>query len=88
MKRLYAGCRVRIVAGANALNPGMEGSEAIFRHYGPPPGWRLEKTDDCVVEVRGEMLGVNSDQLEPIIPEGHQIVSWSECLWQPEGEVA
>lgn len=23
--------------------------------------------------------------LEPIIPEGMQPVSWSECLWQPEG---
>lgn len=24
--------------------------------------------------------------LEPILPEGMQPVSWSECLWQPEGE--
>lgn len=32
--------------------------------------------------------GFIGSQLDPIIPEGMQPVSWESCLWQPEGVAA
>ena len=32
----------------------------------------------------GRLVVCDSHEIEPIAPEGHKVVSWSECLWMPE----
>lgn len=86
MTIFFVGQRVRIVSAAShAL--GLIGCETrivgdsgkvwildIPCHLQPGP-WEVSK--HCA-----------ADFLEPIIPPGMQPVSWSECLWQPEGAEA
>ena len=48
---------------------------------GPP----LPVDTDCILLFPdGDESNAAFWQLEPIIPEGQKVVSWSECLWMPE----
>ncbi len=87
MKRLYVGCRVRIVEAANF--PEMIGTETrivgqgdgwSYFHRQILPGWVL----DCL-NPDGLRSCATSEQLEPIQDPGHEVISWEEMrgLWTP-----
>lgn len=58
------------------------GSEGRIERIVPA---ELKRSADCYVQYEGResySSGIWSD-LEPIMPEGNKVVSWSECLWDP-----
>jgi hypothetical protein len=101
MSRFYVGQRVRIkwsnrwpeLAGREGQIVGAGGP--TLGPYAGKPGWVVRPAgwfsacsptpdDDggfsrfCPIEA----------QLEPILYDGNQLVSWDACLWQPEGQAA
>ena len=98
MSRFYVGQRVRILwstgwpelAGqegvivaaadgymvAGARSQWIVAPDAWGSHFSPREGTR-----------GGGRFGPHSDQLAPAY-DGNQLVEWSECLWQPEGQAA
>ena len=100
MKRLFVGCRVRILWSLGW--PELAGQEGRIT----APAWDGGVTGrsqwivapDCwgspiappTGNNGGNCFAPNSNSLEPIIPEGHQLVSWEAMkgLWTPEGVVA
>jgi hypothetical protein len=86
MKRLYVGCRVRIVHGepiseAFRKYVGCEGRIFAAGVIGATGGGVL----DWGVEVSGGcQLAANSSVLEPIQDPGHQVGTWEGCVWKPE----
>lgn len=84
MSRFFAGQRVRIRPLPSTIEK-FKGAEAVFLCYGTdlvmyPGSW-----DDCCIRVFGKFRSSPSSDLEPILPEGHQPTTWSECLWRPDG---
>lgn len=91
MKKLYVGCRVRVVGPAYSevlgqeariigVNvPGNEYGRAFFGFWLDLPGESDGDDGRWVFEAH---------ELEPIQDPGHQVIEWSECLWQPEGITA
>lgn len=92
MARLYVGCLVRIARDFDGLSQPPVGSEGIISdalgwyEVGPEEG--DEQMFGFEVDVGGDFFICRPEELEPIVPEGRQVVGWSECLWQPQGEVA
>lgn len=87
MKRLYVGCRVRVVAlftKNTAATVGLEGrvNELDCKNRLGRPGFV------GVTIGSDDSWCFHPDKLEPIQDPGHQVVEWSECLWQPEGIAA
>lgn len=103
MKKLYVGCRVRIVsARPNTINIDYVGHECriispakIKCHYVKDnkvcvhPGTIDGWLVDITVIWRGIENGLcyTSDELEPIIDDSNKVVSWDECDWQPPKEL-
>lgn len=91
MSRFFVGMRVRIVN--LTANRQREGCAACIyacgfspRHRQLGPGFYYW----CDVEGYGKQNGgalfaYAEWQLEPILPEGQQPTTWSECLWRPDG---
>jgi hypothetical protein len=81
------GQRVKIARPADGVNSGAEG---VIISLGQPAGWArpancLVSFDKEISTLYGPMRdgGIDLDRLEPIMPEGNKVVSWSECLWMP-----
>jgi len=83
MATFYVGQRVRIKWSPN--RPQMIGAEARIACKSPEPfhDWDIE-VDGFPGRFAHGLWAAKSDQLEPIQPEGHKTVEWSECLWVPE----
>jgi hypothetical protein len=88
MKRLYDGCRVRVVY-CNAV-PGLAGTETRI----------IGESERCFGLFGDEWIGYpvdlglagfrpTADQLEPIQDPGRELVSWESMrdLWTPAGGV-
>lgn len=94
MATFFVGQRVRLVRPRKPCHQGLEGriAEMGFWPKGSPARDSCTGTicdADCVVNFdRDGLMYCNTHRLEPIVPEGMQPVSWSECLWQPEGVAA
>lgn len=98
MSRLYVGCRVRILLSIGW--PELAGQEGRIVCRAADSAWANPVPKDWVVrpdswgsarafcKQKGRMMefAPSADQLEPIIPEGHQVISWEEMagLWTPE----
>lgn len=81
---------MRLVVGGR-IAPGAEGT--IKRFQWLPAGTvgpdGVPYTFDIDVIVDFDNYGrraSHTSRLEPIHPERNQVISWSECLWQPEKE--
>jgi len=92
MATFYVGQRVRIkwslnwpeLAGCEGTVFGLaeieEDDDVLCEYLVAPDCWGTHQSpyaDDSV-------FGPSSDQLEPIQPEGHKTVEWTECAWMPE----
>lgn len=94
MKRLYVGCRVRVNCPVS-VSHGVETritselqrfDDAVASFFGHEVDIPLEPRDTPGSDAWiGLCAAFEPHELEPIIPEGHQIVSWEACLWTPEG---
>lgn len=90
MKRLYVGCRVRVVDYANMREfcrkfIGMQGVISGRCDCGLASCNYWEVSD-----MRNEhniLIGWHPDALEPIQDPGHQVISWADMadLWTPSG---
>jgi hypothetical protein len=92
MATFFVGQRVRLINPKDPRNMGLEGRIADF-HFVPAGtqviGGFVDIDCDCIVNwVDGDTTVCDTASLEPILPDGMQPVSWSECLWQPEGVAA
>jgi hypothetical protein len=95
MSAFKIGQRVRL---ARPLKPEFLGQEGVITDFdsapkGTMPGTGRRLTIDCNCGVAwdkndGAVSWQHTDQLEPILYDGNQLVEWSECLWQPEGQAA
>lgn len=89
MARYFPGQRVRIVRNLFPVKHSyvdrLTGTEQVVASVQrDPPN---ERHPEFTISLRGvPFIWFSHDELEPILPEGMQPVSWSECLWQPEGE--
>ena len=94
MATFYVGQRVRIVRSLNwpelageegtiVGRSGTPGREGLSQWHVAPDCWGTHVAPGSVAHSR-DRFAPNSDQLEPIQPEGHKTVEWSECLWMPE----
>ena len=87
MSALRVGMRARVRWSLHF--PKFEGRECVITagpcvFYSPSRQAFYEGWDTDL----GPDFGPTSDQLEPILYDGNQLVEWSECLWQPEGQAA
>ena len=94
MKKLYVGCRVRILS-SNGW-PELAGEEGVIT--GPAKSGGVLGDSEWAVAPRcwgsavaprraengGKVFWPNSSQLEPIVDPGRKVISWEECSWQPE----
>jgi hypothetical protein len=90
MATFRVGMRVKQVRGQDAGATGtvagfdviehneVHGCDICIRH----DGFGLD--DNGELFEAGEILDCQSCEWEPIQPEGHKTVEWSECLWRPE----
>lgn len=98
MSRFFVGQRVRILwsrgwpelagqLGAIVARSPTKGVEGISEWRVAPDVWGSHEAPR-----RGDngasLFAPNSNQLEPIQDPGREVVSWSECLWKPEGVTA
>ena len=90
MATFYVGQRVRLARDCAPENLGIEG---VIDHFDTGrvgdncrDGGILESDCDCGVSWDREAgtAWESTSRLEPIQPEGHKTVEWTECLWQPE----
>lgn len=88
MKRLYVGCRVRVVNDP-------EGDQEMKGREGVVIAIEVATYDWDKTPVRGVKVDLGDIicrapywAVRPIQDPGHQVVEWSECLWQPEGITA
>lgn len=103
MKRLYVGCRVRILYSNGWPElAGREGrivSDLRAITLGPNAGKAgLSVAPDCWGSHVAPVESINGgweftpmpEQLEPIQDPGREVISWDQMkdLWQPQGEVA
>jgi hypothetical protein len=86
MSAFYVGQRVRIVADYDGTTAVRVGTEAVVSDVGPVRGesgrlydWGLYVPDYGTVVV-------DSDEIEPIVDDGRQVISWADMadLWTPE----
>ena len=88
MKRLYVGCRVRIVSPANPKFFGDTGRLIAFTR----PSMGSLYLTNCRVDWDDGYPNkeTHTDRLEPIQDPGHEVISWEEMrgLWTPEGVAA
>ena len=89
MATFYVGQRVRLARPAYPKNLGQEGVIESFdsaKKGQKAMNGRLRGDCDCsVLWDKNNIANWQClDQLEPIQPEGHKTVEWSECLWMPE----
>lgn len=97
MKKLYVGCRVRILWSRHW--PHLNGKEGVISavwkggtYDGLPTDWEVtpKGSSSAWIDVPSPIDGLmgwfcpSSKQLEPIQPEGMQPASWADCLWSPE----
>lgn len=97
MKKLYVGCRVRILfsngwpelAGQEGRIVGKTAERAASGGFCEwdvaPDSWGTPLAPKRS-RSGGNFFSPGSDQIEPITPEGHQVISWEEMaeLWTPE----
>jgi len=84
MSAFRVGQRVRIVRVSKPVNSHLVGLEARIAELMPAvSGASL----DCH-HLAKEGWFILLENLEPILYDGNQLVSWEECLWQPEGQAA
>lgn len=89
MKRLYVGCRVRVLDDPMG-NPKVAGREGVIVEMDIRTFERDRKTRTVGAKVdMGGMLFCRAPYwvLSPIQDPGHQVISWAdmEGLWQPKG---
>ena len=84
MSALRVGARARF-ARANSEEGRRHIGEVVTLIEADVYSGNLERFDWAVRNERGEQGCVNAWQLDPILYDGNQLVSWSECAWQPEG---
>lgn len=89
MKRLYVGCRVRILrASGFDLYPHLTGKEGVISgrcdcDVTDCPCWELHG----FYGHTGRLIGFHPDHLEPIQDPGRQSIDWADMadLWTPSG---
>jgi hypothetical protein len=85
MKRLYVGCRVRIVHGGYVVPSRRHHIGKEGRIVGTDVRGKLGDRFEWEVELSGgEHIAANSSVLEPIQDPGHQVGTWEGCVWKPE----
>lgn len=89
MSRFFVGQRVRLKwSHTFPQYVGREGRIVKIGMFWQRHAFELEGR---VVEFFGHVMDFDHEfapeasQLEPILPEGHQPTTWSECLWRPDG---
>jgi len=86
MTTFYVGQRVRLARPQHPRHMGMTGTvSAIF-----PERQGFSYIVNCEIIPDGPLVSgavpeTHTDRLEPILYDGNQLVSWSECAWKPEG---
>lgn len=91
MTTFYLGQRVRIVGhteASSSRNYEVHGMEAVVVRIGTDTDMPDVFADYLVRLDNAHEWSCMSDELEPIQPEGYQVVTWESCLWQPERETA
>ena len=87
MSRFYVGQRVRLVYVSKPENKHLVGMEcsivSVSTFIDGTPGLGLSITPLAKSGWLAE-----PEWVEPILYDGNQLVSWEECLWQPEGQAA
>lgn len=53
---------------------------SVYRHPDKTWDWRVKY--DCDPTIRGAF----SFQLEPIVDDGRQVITWDACVWRPQIE--
>lgn len=90
MATFRVGQRVRLIRCFQKWHGISVGTEAIIAGpieralFGTLIGYPLSIGGIIVTNGAGLHLLAAPDQLEPIVDDGRQVVSWSECLWMPE----
>lgn len=94
MKRLYVGCRVRVVRlneSASVFDYGAIGLEGIINEIGCSNDLGEHGLFGVTLPIpaenrRNEDWCFYADELEPIQDPGRQVISWEEMagLWTPE----
>lgn len=89
MSRFFVGQRVRIVYTTQHHEfLGVE-TRIVGFGYWPANGKNRLIDATCRVDLppfgKNKAVVVAECQLEPILPEGQQPTTWSECLWRPDG---
>ena len=87
MSRFYVGQRVRIVGTNKPVMAAHFGKEGVIVSACPvyPASWDVS---GALFAADGVQCSWAEASLEPILYDGNQLVQWSECLWQPEGQAA
>jgi hypothetical protein len=89
MAKFYVGQRVRIVA----TDTKHAGRETVITKAGVlvegnsawPSYLGYEVAIPCTVNPDYRWCVFEPQDLEPILYDGNQLVSWDACLWQPQG---
>lgn len=89
MSRFYVGQRVRIVHSFDGRYVGSETTITALNVVAYTPSGTADVGHE--IDIRswdGQRYVARPGWLAPIVDPGRQVVSWSECLWQPEGVAA
>lgn len=92
MKRLYVGCRVRVVRpdGGSAKRGLVAGDVGVIARRGTYVDYCLTIDGKTSPTNAFGQFPVFSCEIEPILYDGNELVSWESMkgLWTPEGLVA